>query len=143
MWVDEVHFNIRLEEDRLCCLVVVGVRPDGTKELIALADGYRESTESWVEVLRGLKDRGLSAPVLAVGDGALGFWAALCDVFPPPECSASGCASRLTLSTPSCPGLPRPWRRQYSGVNRRPASDRHQTDDSSRLKVLPDRRPRA
>jgi putative transposase len=81
-WADGVHFNIRLEEDRLCCLVIVGVRPDGTKELVALADGYRESTESWADVLRGLRDRGLSAPVLAVGDGALGFWAALRDVFP-------------------------------------------------------------
>jgi putative transposase len=81
-WVDGVHFNIRLEEDRLCCLVIVGVRPDGTKELVALADGYRESTESWAELLRGLKDRGLSDPVLAVGDGALGFWGALRDVFP-------------------------------------------------------------
>jgi transposase-like protein len=77
-----VHFNIRLEEDRLCCLVIVGVRPDGTKELVALADGYRESTDSWAEVLRSLRDRGLAAPVLAVGDGALGFWGALREVFP-------------------------------------------------------------
>ena len=53
-WADGVHFNIRLEEDRLCCLVIVGVRPDGTKELVALADGYRESTDSWAEVLRSL-----------------------------------------------------------------------------------------
>jgi putative transposase len=82
MWADGVHFNIRLEEDRLCCLVIVGVRPDGTKELVALADGYRESTDSWAEVLRGLKVRGLRAPVLAVGDGALGFWGALREVFP-------------------------------------------------------------
>ena len=81
-WVDGIHFNIRLEEDRLCTLVIVGVRPDGTKELVALADGYRESTESWAEVLRSLRDRGLAAPVLAVGDGALGFWGALRDVFP-------------------------------------------------------------
>ena len=81
-WADGVHFNIRLEEDRLCCLVIVGVRPDGTKELVALADGYRESTDSWAEVLRGLRDRGLQAPVLAVGDGALGFWGALREVFP-------------------------------------------------------------
>jgi putative transposase len=81
-WADGVHFNIRLEEDRLCCLVIVGVRPDGTKELVALADGYRESIDSWAEVLRSLRDRGLSAPVLAVGDGALGFWGALRDVFP-------------------------------------------------------------
>ena len=82
LWADGVHFNIRLEEDRLCCLVIVGVRPDGTKELVALADGYRESTDSWAEVLRGLRDRGLAAPVLAVGDGALGFWGALREVFP-------------------------------------------------------------
>jgi putative transposase len=81
-WVDGIHFNIRLEDDRLCSLVIVGVRPDGTKELVAIADGYRESTESWAELLRDLKARGLAAPVLAVGDGALGFWAALRDVFP-------------------------------------------------------------
>jgi transposase-like protein len=81
-WADGVHFNIRLEEDRLCCLVIVGVRPDGTKELVALADGYRESTDSWAEVLRSLRDRGLEAPVLAVGDGALGSWGALREVFP-------------------------------------------------------------
>lgn len=82
VWADGVHFRIRLEEDRLCCLVIVGVRADGTKELIACADGYRESTESWAEVLRNLRDRGMAAPVVAVGDGALGFWAALADVFP-------------------------------------------------------------
>ena len=81
-WVDGLHFRIRLEEDRLCCLVIVGVRPDGSKELVALTDGYRESTESWAELLRDLKARGLIAPVLATGDGALGFWAALRDVFP-------------------------------------------------------------
>ena len=81
-WVDGIHFNVRLEEDRLCCLVIVGVRPDGTKELVALADGYRESSDSWAELLRSLRGRGLAAPVLAVGDGALGFWGALRDVFP-------------------------------------------------------------
>ena len=82
VWVDGVHFNVRLEEDRLCCLVIVGVRLDGSKELVALADGYRESKESWAGLLRSLRDRGLEAPVLAVGDGALGFWAALREVFP-------------------------------------------------------------
>lgn len=82
IWVDGVHFNIRLEQDRLCCLVIVGVRPDGTKELVALSDGYRESTESWGDLLRDLKRRGMNAPNLAVGDGALGFWAALSDVWP-------------------------------------------------------------
>jgi putative transposase len=82
VWVDGVHFNVRLEEDRLCCLVVVGVRADGTKELVAITDGYRESTESWADLLRDAKRRGMRAPVLAVGDGALGFWAAVRNVFP-------------------------------------------------------------
>jgi putative transposase len=82
VWVDGVHFNVRLGDERLCVLVVVGVRADGTKELVAITDGYRESTQSWADLLRDLKRRGMSAPVLAVGDGALGFWAALRDVFP-------------------------------------------------------------
>jgi transposase-like protein len=82
VWADGIHFRIRLEEDRLCALVMIGVRPDGTKELIAIEDGYRESTESWATLLRGLKRRGMRAPALAVGDGALGFWKALRDVWP-------------------------------------------------------------
>src|SRR5881628_1924612 len=82
LWADGVHFTIRLEEERLCTLVVIGVRPDGTKEVVALEDGYRESAESWRTLLRDLKRRGLRAPVLAVGDGALGFWAAVRDVWP-------------------------------------------------------------
>ena len=82
LWADGVHFNVRLEQDRLCCLVLIGVRADGHKELVAVGDGYRESTESWSEVLRDLKRRGMRAPVLAIGDGALGFWGALREVFP-------------------------------------------------------------
>ena len=82
VWVDGVHFRVRLEEDRLCTLVMIGVRPDGTKELVAVEDGYRESAESWATVLRDLKHRGLRAPVMAVGDGALGFWAAVGAVWP-------------------------------------------------------------
>ena len=82
IWVDGVHFNVRLEDTRLCCLVIVGVRLDGTKELVAIADGYRESTDSWADLLRDLKRRGMRAPMIAVGDGALGFWAALRDVWP-------------------------------------------------------------
>ena len=82
VWVDGIHFNIRLEDDRLCTLVVIGARADGTKELVALEDGYRESAESWAELLRGLQRRGLEAPVVAVGDGALGFWSAVRDVWP-------------------------------------------------------------
>lgn len=81
-WVDGVHFRVRLEEDDLCCLVVVGVAADGTKHLVTVQDGYREDTESWLDLLRDLKRRGLTPPLLAVGDGALGFWSALSEVFP-------------------------------------------------------------
>jgi transposase-like protein len=70
--VDGVHFNLRLEEDRLCALVMIGVRPKGNKELLAVEDGYRQSAERWKALLRDLKRRGLAAPALAVGDGALG-----------------------------------------------------------------------
>jgi transposase-like protein len=82
VWADGVHVNIRLDEDKLCLLVIVGVRADGSKELVALADGYRESTGSWADLLRDCARRGMRAPVLAVGDGALGFWSALREVFP-------------------------------------------------------------
>jgi putative transposase len=83
LFVDGVHVSVRLgEDDRLCLLVVIGVREDGTKELLAVEDGYRESTESWAAVMRDLKHRGLNEPRLVIGDGALGTWAALRDVFP-------------------------------------------------------------
>ena len=83
IWVDGVHFNVRLEEDRQCILVVMGATEDGQKELVAIADGHRESAQSWKEILLDLKARGLElAPSLAVGDGALGFWKALREVFP-------------------------------------------------------------
>jgi transposase-like protein len=82
LWADGIHVNIRLEEHRLCLLVMIGVRADGRKELIALADGYRESAESWADLLRDCARRGMRAPVLAAGDGALGFWGALREVFP-------------------------------------------------------------
>jgi putative transposase len=82
VWVDGVHFNIRLEGDRLCTLVMIGALPNGEKELLAVEDGYRESAESWKAVLRELKRRGMAAPVVAVGDGALGFWAAAREVWP-------------------------------------------------------------
>ncbi len=82
VWVDGIHLKVRLEQDKVCLLVMIGVRADGTKELIALDDGHRESTESWADLLRSAKRRGMRAPVLAVGDGALGFWAAVRDVFP-------------------------------------------------------------
>jgi putative transposase len=82
VWADGVHFNVRLDDDRVAVLVLMGARLDGTKEIIAIDDGYRESKESWLSLLRDLRDRGMQAPVVAVGDGALGFWGALSEVFP-------------------------------------------------------------
>lgn len=82
-WVDGVYFNVRLEDDRQCVLVVMAAREDGTKELLAVEDGFRESKESWLSIIRDLKRRGLVfAPKLAVGDGALGFWAAIEEEYP-------------------------------------------------------------
>src|SRR5215210_7178044 len=81
-WVDGIHLKVRLEADKVCLLVMIGVRADGHKELIGLADGFRESADSWADLLRSCKRRGMTAPVLAVGDGALGFWKAVRDVFP-------------------------------------------------------------
>ncbi|UZF48377.1 IS256 family transposase (plasmid) [Rhodococcus rhodochrous] len=82
LWVDGIHLKVRLEQEKLCLLVMLGVRADGRKELVALTDGYRESTESWADLLRDCRRRGMRAPALAVGDGALGFWKALREVFP-------------------------------------------------------------
>jgi transposase-like protein len=83
VWADGVYFNIRLEEDRQCILVLLGATKDGRKELIAIQDGYRESEQSWRELLLDVKQRGLKVdPRIAVGDGALGFWAALRKVYP-------------------------------------------------------------
>jgi putative transposase len=82
LWADGVHFNIRLEESRQCILVLMGATADGKKELIAIADGYRESEQSWKELLLDVKSRGLEIePSLAVGDGALGFWKAVRQVW--------------------------------------------------------------
>jgi putative transposase len=82
LWVDGIHLKVRLDQDKLRLLVMIGVRSDGRKELVALADGYRESAESWADLLRSCRRRGMTAPVLAVGDGALGFWKAVREVFP-------------------------------------------------------------
>jgi putative transposase len=83
VWADGVHFNIRLEEDRQCILVLMGATADGRKELIAITDGFRESEQSWRALLLDVKARGLSLdPKLATGDGALGFWKAIGKVYP-------------------------------------------------------------
>ncbi|MFO7730157.1 MAG: IS256 family transposase [Spirochaetia bacterium] len=83
IWADGVYFNARIEGDRSCILVIIGAKFNGEKELLAITAGYRESEESWKELLLELKDRGMSIePKLAIADGALGFWKALPQVFP-------------------------------------------------------------
>ena len=83
-WVDGIHTGLRSEQSEgQCLLVIIGVSPDGRKERVVIGDGYRESKQSWTEILLGLKRRGLqSGPLMAIGDGAMGFWAALEEVFP-------------------------------------------------------------
>ena len=83
IWADGIYFNVRLDDERTCILVLMGATEDGKKELLAVHDGYRESKLSWQELLRDLKGRGLeSLPAVAVGDGALGFWSALAEEYP-------------------------------------------------------------
>ncbi len=74
--------TVRAEDAKLCALVIIGVNERGEKHFLAIEDGVRESTQSWREVLLNLKSRGMSAPQLAIGDGAMGFWAALDEIFP-------------------------------------------------------------
>jgi transposase-like protein len=82
LWADGIYFNIRMDNADLCILVIIGVTDSGKKEFVAIEDGYRESTQSWLEVLRDLKRRGLTiSPELAIGDGSLGFWKALPQVY--------------------------------------------------------------
>jgi transposase-like protein len=82
IWADGIYLGAGLEKEKTALLCVLGAREDGEKELLAMEPGYRESTESWASELRDLRDRGMQAPLLAVGDGALGLWAALDEVFP-------------------------------------------------------------
>ena len=101
LFVDGVHVSVRLgEDDKLCLLVVIGVREDGEKELLAVEDGYRESTDSWAGVFRDMKRRGLNCPRLVVGDGALGAWAALRDVYP--EAGEQRCWVHKTVNVLDC-----------------------------------------
>ncbi len=92
IWADGIHVNVRLDEERSCILVIMGADEAGNKELVAVSDGYRESKASWKEVMLDLKRRGLKeGPKLASGDGALGFWAALREVFPGPMTREQRC----------------------------------------------------
>ena len=80
-WADGIHMNVRMDKQKLCLLVIIGATADGTKEIVAIEDGFRESTQSWRELLLNLKHRGLPAAELAVADGAMGFWRALSEVY--------------------------------------------------------------
>jgi len=82
VWADGIYLGAGLEKQNSCLLTLLGARPDGTKELLAMEIGYRESKDSWADVLRSLRDRGLSEPLAFIADGNLGIWAALTDVFP-------------------------------------------------------------
>ncbi len=82
VWADGIYSGLRGEQDKLCALVVIGVNARGQKRFLAIEDGVRESTQSWREVLLKLKSRGMNAPKLAIGDGAMGFWAALEEIYP-------------------------------------------------------------
>jgi transposase-like protein len=112
MWADGIYVQARLEDDAQCILVLIGATPEGKKELVGLADGVRESAQSWKELLLDLKRRGLVvAPELAIADGALGFWKALGEVWARRARSAAGCTRPRTSSTNSpsrCTPRPRP-----------------------------------
>jgi len=107
VWADGVHFRVRLEQARLCCLVMVGVRADGTKELVAVCDGERESTQSWADLLRDLRRRGMRAPVVAVGTGRWGCGRRCGTSSRPPATSATG-STRSPTCLAACPLRCRP-----------------------------------
>lgn len=114
IWGDGVPFTLRLADERLCTLVVMGARADGTKEVLAVEDGYRESTERWLTRWRDLQRRGMTAPAVAVGDGALGCWNAVGEVWPETRAPRGG-VHRLangldTWPTRLQPKAKRAWR---------------------------------
>ncbi len=107
IWADGIYSGLRGEEDKLCALVIIGVNAHGQKKFLAIEDGTRESTQSWREVLLPLKERGMNAPKLAIGDGAMGFWAACEEVFP--ETKHQRCWMHKTMNVLNCfPKLSQP-----------------------------------
>jgi transposase-like protein len=100
VWADGVYSGLRTEQSRLCALVVIGVNERGKKQFLAIEDGVRESTQSWREVLLKLKSRGMNIPELAIGDGAMGFWAALEEIYP--ESRQQRCWMHKTLNVLNC-----------------------------------------
>ncbi len=108
VWVDGVYLSAGPETEKMAILCVLGLREDGRKELLAMLPGYRESSESWAEVLRDLRQRGMKRPIMMIGDGALGIWAALREVWPQsrsPEATRLGEVQRCWMpSAPACGG---------------------------------------
>ena len=107
IWADGVHSGLRGTDDKLCALVIVGVTVRGKKRFLAIEEGVRESTQSWREVLLNLKERGMNAPKLAIGDGAMGFWAAMDEVYP--AARQQRCWQHKTMNVLNClPKLSQP-----------------------------------
>jgi len=100
VWADGIYSGLRADQARLCALVVIGVNERGQKRFLAIEDGVRESTQSWREVLLKLKSRGMNMPELAIGDGAMGFWAALEEVYP--ESRQQRCWMHKTINILNC-----------------------------------------
>jgi len=148
VWADGIHANVRLEDEagkRQCMLVLMGATVDGRKELVAVVDGYRESKQNWYELLMDLKQRGLTTPPkVAVGDGALGFWATLREVFGETCEQPAGSIRRVTSST-ACLRASKPeqnrtsiksgWRRRARGLIKRSTPSCKSTERSTRRPV--------
>ncbi len=111
IWADGIYSGLRGEEDKLCALVIIGVNAHGKKYFLAIEDGVRESIQSWREVLLSLKNRGMNALKLAIGDGVMGFWAALGEIFP--QSCQQRCWVHKTMNVLNClPKLPQPKARK-------------------------------
>jgi transposase-like protein len=115
LWADGIHVNVRLDEQKLCLLVMIGVRADGRKELIALTDGYRESAESWADLLRDCKRRGMRAPVLAAGTARWGSGARCARCSRRPTSSAAG-STRYRMFLPRCRSRRTPAQKALSQI---------------------------
>ena len=100
VWADGIYSGLRAEQTKLCALVVIGVNERGEKRFLAIEDGVRESTQSWREVLLKLKSRGMNIPKLAIGDGAMGFWAALEEIYP--QTRQQRCWMHKTMNVLNC-----------------------------------------
>ena len=124
LWVDGIHLKVRIDQDELCLLVMLGVRADGRKELVDLADGYRESTESWADLLRDCKRRGMTAPVLAIRDGAWGSGKPSARCSRPPVSNVAGSTNRpIFLPHYRNQHIPAPWRRSRTSTTPRTGLD--------------------